>query len=43
MRVLPYNFFAKKTTILEYNNLDDIQLLMLVGKLKTFEMELKIE
>ncbi|XP_016651030.1 PREDICTED: uncharacterized protein LOC107881542 [Prunus mume] len=42
-RVLPSRFRAKKTAIMEVQNLNEIKLGKLVGKLKTYEMELNME
>ncbi|CAL9028709.1 unnamed protein product [Prunus brigantina] len=43
LRVLPSRFRAKKTAIMEVQNLNEIKLGKLVGKLKTYEMELNME
>ncbi|XP_034197379.1 uncharacterized protein LOC117612848 [Prunus dulcis] len=43
LRVLPSRFRAKKTTIMEVQNLNEIKLGKLIGKLKTYEMELNME
>ncbi|CAL8152283.1 unnamed protein product [Prunus armeniaca] len=43
LRVLPSRFRAKKTAIIEVQNLNEIKLGKLVGKLKTYEMELNME
>ncbi|XP_020412869.1 uncharacterized protein LOC109947335 [Prunus persica] len=41
--VLPSRFREKKTAIMEVQNLNEIKLGKLVGKLKTYEMELNME
>ncbi|CAL9013034.1 unnamed protein product, partial [Prunus brigantina] len=43
LRVLPSRFRPKKTAIMEVQNLNEIKLGKLVGKLKTYEMELNME
>ncbi|CAL2237160.1 unnamed protein product [Prunus armeniaca] len=43
LHVLPSRFRAKKTAIMEVQNLNEIKLGKLVGKLKTYEMELNME
>ncbi|CAL8084941.1 unnamed protein product [Prunus armeniaca] len=43
LRVLPSRFRAKKTAIMEVQNLNEIKLGKLVGKLETYEMELNME
>ncbi|XP_021828798.1 uncharacterized protein LOC110769176 [Prunus avium] len=43
LRVLPSRFRAKKTAIMGVQNLNEIKLGKLVGKLKTYEMELNME
>ncbi|CAL2227896.1 unnamed protein product [Prunus armeniaca] len=43
IHVLPSRFRAKKTAIMEVQNLNEIKLGKLVGKLKTYEMELNME
>lgn len=41
--LFPYRFRLKKIAILEVQNLNQIRLAKLVGKLKTYEMKLNME
>ena len=43
LRVLPSTFRAKKTAIMEVQNLNEIKIGKLIGKLKTYEMKLNME
>ncbi|CAL8152689.1 unnamed protein product [Prunus armeniaca] len=43
LRILPPRFTPKKTAIMEVQNLNQIRIGKLIGKLKTYEMELNLE